>query len=379
MDLIDHLRSIAARVDNLLDHTQTEEATKTAFVLPFINALGYNVFDPTEVIPEYTADVGSKKGERVDYAIMKNGKPIMVFECKQVASELTDENASQLYRYFTSTDTRFGVLTNGVIYRFYSDLDQPNRMDERPFFEFNILNFSPHTVDELKRFTKQSFDLTGTIEAATDLKYTKEIKRVLADQTRQPYSDFVLFMISQVYKGRRTKAVREQFADLTKRAFDQFINDRINDRLKSALEREQSSDPAPVEEATDEESPAVAEDDSGVVTTIEEIEGYNVVKAILRDMVDAKRIVMRDQKSFCAVLLDDNNRKNICRLWFNSAEKQVGIIDASGQRIRRSIDTIDDIFGLSEHASRGATPQKRACGSGSAPCWRRTETATRAR
>ena len=233
MDLIDHLRSIAARVDNLLDHTQTEEATKTAFVLPFINALGYNVFDPTEVIPEYTADVGIKKGERVDYAIMKDGRPIMVFECKHVASELTEENVSQLYRYFTTTDTRFGVLTNGVVYRFYSDLDEPNRMDERPFFEFNILNFTPHTVDELKRFTKQSFDLAGTIEAATDLKYTKEIKRVLADQTRRPYNDFVLFIISQVYKGRRTKAVREQFADLAKRAFDQFINDRINDRLKS--------------------------------------------------------------------------------------------------------------------------------------------------
>ena len=349
MDLIDHLRSIAARVENLLDHTQTEEATKTAFVLPFINAMGYNVFDPTEVVPEYTADVGNKKGERVDYAIMKDGSPIMVFECKHVASELTEENASQLYRYFTTTNTRFGVLTNGIVYRFYSDLDKPNRMDERPFFEFNILNFTPHAVDELKRFTKQSFDLAGTMEAATDLKYTREIKRVLADQTRQPYDDFVLFIMSQAYKGKRTKSARAQFADLTKRAFEQFINDRINDRLKSALEREQSSGSASIEETTDEEAPVVAEDDSGIITTIEEIEGYNVVKAILRDMVDAKRIVMRDQKSFCAVLLDDTNRKNICRLWFNSAEKQVGIIDESGHRVRRSIDSIDDIFGLSEH------------------------------
>lgn len=349
MDLIDNLRSLAARVDNLLDHTQTEEATKTAFVMPFINALGYNVFDPTEVIPEYTADVGTKKGERVDYAVMKDGKPVMVFECKLAASDLTEDNASQLYRYFTATDTRFGVLTNGVLYRFYSDLDQPNLMDSRPFFEFNILNFTPHTIDELKRFTKQSFDLAGTIEAATDLKYTKEIKRVLADQTRRPYNDFVLFIISEVYKGRRTKAVREQFADLTKRAFDQFINDRINDRLKSALEREQASEPEPAEDSGDEETALMAEDDSGIVTTIEEVEAYNVVKAILRDMVDAKRIFMRDQKMFCAVILDDNRNKNICRLWFNSSEKQVGIVDASGERVRRPIETVDDIFGLSEH------------------------------
>ena len=349
MDLIDNLRSLAARVDNLLDHTQTEEATKTAFVMPFINALGYNVFDPTEVIPEYTADVGTKKGERVDYAVMKDGKPVMVFECKLAASDLTEDNASQLYRYFTATDTRFGVLTNGVVYRFYSDLDQPNLMDSRPFFEFNILNFTPHAVEELKRFTKQSFDLAGTIEAATDLKYTKEIKRVLADQTRRPYNDFVLFIISEVYKGRRTKAVREQFSDLTKRAFDQFINDRINDRLKSALEREEASESAETEESTDQETSVASEDDSGVVTTIEEIEAYNVVKAILRDMVDAKRVVMRDQKMFCAVILDDNRNKNICRLWFNSSEKQVGIVDASGQRVRRPINSVDDIFGLSEH------------------------------
>ena len=155
--------------------------------------------------------------------------------------------------------------------------------------------------------------------------------------------------MAQVYKGRRTKSVRQQFADLSKRAFEQFINDRINDRLKSALEREQSSESPPVEETTSEESPAAAEDESGIVTTIEEIEAYNVIKAILRDMVDVKRIFIRDQKTFCAVILDDTNRKNICRLWFNSADKQVGIINAAGERVRRPIDTIDDIFGLSEH------------------------------
>lgn len=349
MDFIDQLRSIAARVESQMDQTQSEEATKTAFVLPFINALGYNVFDPTEVIPEFTADVGNKRGERVDYAIMKSGSPIMVFECKHVASDLTQENAAQLFRYFTTTDTRLGVLTNGIVYRFYSDLDEPNRMDERPFFEFNILDFTPHTVEELKRFSKQSFDLADTIEAATELKYTKEIKRVLSDQIRRPYSDFVLFIISQVYKGRRTKAVRTQFSILTKRAFEQFINERINDRLKSALEREQSPDPVPAEEETPATDPVDIEDDGGIVTTIEEIEAYNVVKAILRDMVDVKRIYMRDQKSFCAVILDDTIRKNICRLWFNSDDKQVGIVDPSGERVRHPIDSVDGIFDLSEH------------------------------
>jgi predicted type IV restriction endonuclease len=122
MDFIDRIRELASRAPKQLPHIQTEEATKNALVMPFIGALGYNVFDPTEVTPELTADVGIKKGEKVDYAILQDGQPIMLFECKWHGAELKDGHASQLYRYFSVTHARFGVLTNGIIYRFFTDL-----------------------------------------------------------------------------------------------------------------------------------------------------------------------------------------------------------------------------------------------------------------
>jgi hypothetical protein len=118
---------------------QTEEATKNAFILPFIGILGYDVFDPSEVVPEFTADVGTKKGEKVDYAIIRDKKVIMLFECKACDANLDESHASQLYRYFSVTESRIGVLTNGILYRFYTDLEEPNKMDSKPFMELNII------------------------------------------------------------------------------------------------------------------------------------------------------------------------------------------------------------------------------------------------
>ena len=136
MDFIDKIQELSARIPKQLNHIQTEEATKNALVMPFISALGYNVFDPTEVTPELCADVGVKKGEKVDYAILREGKPIILFECKHHAADLGKVHASQLYRHFSVTEARFSVLTNGLVYGFYTDLEAPNKMDERPFFEF---------------------------------------------------------------------------------------------------------------------------------------------------------------------------------------------------------------------------------------------------
>jgi hypothetical protein len=118
MDLIDQLRALATRVAAAKDMIQTEEATKNAMIMPFIQLLGYNVFDPMEVTPELVADVGTKKGEKVDYAVLRDGKPIMLFECKKSGADLHINHASQLFRYFHVTEARFGVLTNGLAYKF---------------------------------------------------------------------------------------------------------------------------------------------------------------------------------------------------------------------------------------------------------------------
>src|SRR5689334_3376139 len=353
MDFIDRLRELSARIPKQLDYIQTEEATKSALVMPFIAALGYNVFDPSEVTPELNADVGLKKGEKVDYAILRDGKPIILFECKHHAADLSKVHASQLYRYFSVTEALFAVLTNGLVYWFYTDLEAANKMDSRPFFEFNVLDVRDRDTEELKKFSKSAFDLNNIITTASELKYTREIKRILIEQMQEPTEDFVKFFATQVYTGKMTQKVREQFAELTRQALKSLINDQINERLKTALSTDASAVGEKPAEVTTSNGTTVLED--GVVTTEEELEAFYIIRAILREIVPVKRIVLRDRQSYCGILLDDNSRKPICRLHFNGSKKYIGLFDNQKEQRERLteerilLEHMDDLY---RHADR---------------------------
>lgn len=342
MDFIDQLRVLATRISTTKEMIQTEEATKNAMVMPFIQALGYNVFDPLEVTPELIADVGTKKGEKVDYAILSDGKPIMLFECKKCGGDLSINHASQLFRYFHVTSARFGVLTNGLVYRFFTDLEQPNKMDEKPFFEFNILDFKDRDVGELKKFAKSAFDIDTILTTANDLKYTRAIQNRLADWVANPPEEFVRLVSSDLIGSKRfTPAIKDQFTQLTKLAFEQLLGERINERLKGAMTQEPVSKTEPIVPAPTLENPKEVD----VVTSSEELEGFHIVRAILRSVVPAKRIFMRDAQSYCAVLLDDNNRKPICRLRFNNTEKLVlGLFDANKEEQKIPLESLDELY-----------------------------------
>lgn len=316
-------------------------------VMPFIQILGYNVFDPLEVTPELIADVGTKKGEKVDYAILRDGKPIMLFECKKSGGELHVNNASQLFRYFHVTEARFGVLTNGLVYRFFTDLEKPNKMDEKPFFEFNVLDFKERDVEELKKFAKSAFDLDTILTTANDLKYTRAIQNRLADWLTSPPEEFVRLVAADLLGSKRfTPIVKDQFTAITKRAFEQLLSERITERLKGAMASEiasTSQTDAPV-------IPIEGVAEQQIVTTAEEIEGFHAIRAILREIVPAKRIVMRDALSYCAILLDDNNRKPICRLRFNNSKKlRLGLFNEKREEEQVPLENVDDIF---LHATR---------------------------
>lgn len=344
MNFSDKIQSLANQLTTQVEHIQTEEATKSALIMPFINALGYNVFDPTEVVPEFTADVGVKKGEKVDYAILKDNKPIMLFECKWCGSELDNVHASQLYRYFSVTDTRIGVLTNGINYRFFSDLDAANKMDSKPFLEISLGNLNEPLITELEKLTKPSFDLDEVISTASDLKYTKEIKKTLAQEYASPSDAFVRLLASQVYSGKLTQGVRKQFAETVKTAFNQFITDKINERLKYAMEKENAAAGDMQEESQPPEEEQT-EDKKTPVTTAEEMEGFHIVKAILRENVDPSRIAPRDTLSYFGILLDDNNRKPLCRLYFNSeSRKYIAFFDENKNEEKVQIQELNDIY-----------------------------------
>lgn len=133
MEINEKIYNLADRIKQLKSNIQTEEATKQSFILPFFQVLGYDVFNPLEFVPEFTADVGIKKHEKVDYAILKDGEPLILIEAKSCTEKL-DKHASQLFRYFGTTKAKFAILTNGIVYNFYTDLEQPNIMDSQPFY-----------------------------------------------------------------------------------------------------------------------------------------------------------------------------------------------------------------------------------------------------
>ena len=342
MELIDSIRQIAKVYTERKEMIQTEEATKTALIMPFISALGYNVFDPSEVVPEFTADVGIKKGERVDYAIIRDGTPIMLIEAKWSGEALDVNKEGQLLRYFNATSAKVGILTNGHEYRFYTDLDQDNIMDLMPFLQFSICDISEPIVRELKRFAKGIFKIEEIASTASELKYTGAMKAYLTEQLTEPSEDFVRHMASQVFSGRLTENAREKFKVITKKAFTQFVSDRVSDRLASALSEEKASN-APEQESVSVESET--EPKSKIVTTQDEIDGYNIVKAILRSEVDVKRLSIKDTIDYCNVILDNSRKKPVCRFYFNNPEKKsLAVFDEAGKQIKIPIETLDDIY-----------------------------------
>lgn len=344
MDFKDQIKQLGERVAKLKDQIQTEEATKNAFIMPFIQVLGYDVFNPTEVVPEFISDIGLKKGEKIDYAIFKDGSPTILIECKHWAQNLNIHD-EQLLRYFHVSKAKFGLLTNGIVYRFYSDLVAANKMDEKPFLEFNINEIKDNQVEELKKFHKSVFDADSITNTASELKFMNELKQLIQQELINPTPDFVKHFARQVYPSVVTAKVLEQFTNLTKKSIQQHISDLITERLKTALTKED-------EETKKQEAVQALEqaklDEVKVVTTDEELEGFMIVKTILRQKISAIRITHRDAQSYFAILLDDNNRKTICRLYLNGSKKFFVTLDDQKKEVKNEINSLDDIFKHSE-------------------------------
>lgn len=348
MNLEENLRSISERVRNNSSAMATEEALKTAVVLPFLRALGYDVFDPSEVIPEFIADAVGKKGEKVDYAIKIDGQIRILIECKPISTTLEKKHLDQLFRYFTVTSAKFAILTNGRTFNFYTDLEEPNKLDTRPFLIFDITDIQQTTLVELRKFEKSAFDVTAILATAERLKFTSGIKQEISKLIEEPSDDFVRMLARNVYEGKITAQVKEMLTSVVRTAFREVIMDSVKSRLSNALaETEQVV--AQIEEPVQEEPE--------IVTTEEEREGFMIVRAIVRDTIAAKRVFMRDAKSYCAVLIDDNNRKPLARLHFNRSVKYAGFFDGDAEE-RIIIESLDQIYDFSERLR--ATAQKYA-------------------
>ncbi len=343
MDITARVRDLADKVQHQLPRVQTEEATKLALINPFIReVLGYDTTDLSEVVPEYTADVGVKKGEKVDYAILQDGAPLILIEAKKAGVRLHEEEPSQLYRYFTTTPSaQFGIYTDGTKYLFYSDLEKDNLMDRRPFLILDLLDPDPASVEEVGRFVKSEFNPEEIRASATDLKDTRAIKTELQQEMTNPSEEFVKLLMGRVYSGVKTRAKIDQFTAMSRRAARQLIRDELRGTLNTALAQGDSASEA---DPASDLGPSTEETEDEIITTEAELTGFYAVKAILHDIVEPQRVTLRDSKRASFVILDNTQRRPVCRFWFGRKQKYLGVFDENKKETRLPIDNVDEIF-----------------------------------
>ncbi|RNM30670.1 endonuclease [Absicoccus porci] len=348
MELQEQMYQLSERIKSLKDSIQTEEATKQSFILPFFQILGYDVFNPLEFVPEFTADVGIKKREKVDYAILREGQPIILIEAKS-CNEKLDNHDSQLFRYFGTTKSRFAILTNGIEYRFYSDLDQPNVMDSKPFYTLNMEELSDQSISYLKNFISDNLNISSILGTASDLKYLGLLKTAFKNVVENPSDDFIRLILNDgVYDGLKNQRVIEKFRPLTKRAINQYINDQMSNKFKETLANansETEADTSDNKTADEDEAEPVK---SKIVTTYDELNAFAIVKAILRKNVSGSRITYKDTESYFGVLFDNNTRKWICRIHLDSRKKYIEISDENKKSVRHDINSLDNIYDLED-------------------------------
>ena len=340
-ELLSNLNDLAQRIEKLKEQTKTEEATKMSFIIPFFSALGYDVFNPLEFVPEYTADVGTKQGEKVDYAIIKDGNPIILIEAKHWTENL-DNHINQLYRYFSVTNAKFGILTNGIEYRFYTDLDEANKMDIKPFMVINLQNLKENTVNQLKKFTKDTFNVDDILTTAEELKYINSISTYISDLYNSPSEDFVRFILKEIYSGQKNQSVIDRFTPITKKAFNLVVNDLINDKLKTAFE-----DNAPkVEVAATTEKAIDTVEVPKIITTDEELQAFYIIKGILAEISNLNDIVFKDTESYFGILYTNNVRKWICRLKLSNNRKMLILPDFNDVKndIKYTLNNINELY-----------------------------------
>ncbi len=212
MSLFNALSEIAKNIKSHRDAMGISEATTTQVsILPFIDALGYDTKNPIEVRFQHPI----LNWDAVDYAIVREGEPIVVLEAKKASENLSKKYWKQLFEYFNAEDVRFGILTNGIEYRFYTDLKKRNVMDEQPFLTIDMSNLDERLVAELDSFTKVNFNPQHILDGAQK----RRIARLLAREIDKPSDDFVKHFAKQVHSGRLTGEDVQRYRQLVREAW----------------------------------------------------------------------------------------------------------------------------------------------------------------
>ncbi len=342
MEFTNNIKQFSEKITKLKEHILTEESTKTSLIMPFFQqVLGYDVFNPQEFVPEYTSSFGVKKDARIDFAILRDGKPTILVEAKNISENIGKLYDSQLAMYLNASKAKFGILTNGIIYKFYTDLEEPNKMDHTPFLEIDLLNLRDSDITELRKFYKDQFNEENISSTASELKYSKEVKKYFATQLETPSDDFVrLILSSGVYAGQKNQTVIEKFKTIIKKSLNDYMNELMNEKIMAALKKNSSD----AETETSDQNAESATREIEIETTIEEVEAFYIVKSILSEFVDPKRITYKDTRSYLNVLLDSNSWKWICRIIISDHKKILFIAGENKKEDKHELQSLNDLF-----------------------------------
>lgn len=309
------IRILSEKILKLKETINTEEATKTSFILPLFQILGYDIFNPQELAAEVISDIGSKKGEKVDYVLFKDKSPIIVVECKKWSEDL-NSHINQLIRYYHTSKVKFGLLTNGIEYRFFTDLEQSNIMDQEPFFKFNILDFTENDLDTLILFSKNSFTEKNIISTAENLKYLSKIKNVILNELQNPSKEFSDLLIRKIYGGRITTKVFESYSSLINKALEELFP-------KESIEEEKGS---------------------SIITTDEELTFYNF---IIKEFPEyTPQLSYKDFKGHFSVIINGSSRQCVAKAHFNGKKKYIVLFDGDNEIKKEYVELTSDDLAL---------------------------------
>ncbi|PZV15181.1 MAG: restriction endonuclease subunit R [Leptolyngbya sp.] len=292
MVFVDDIAKVAEQVRKRAELVTGEESTKMGLIVPFFSALGYDVFDPEEVIPEFVADFATKKSgqfEKVDYAVAINGVIVMVVEAK-ARDKKPEAHDGQLKRYFNGLiATRVAIVTNGIEYRFFTDLRHDNVMDDEPFFSFNVLEYDSKHLENLKFFHRDNFDSAIIKRHAEEMVYLKGMTHLVDNLLRSPSDEFVRFLVSQLssiapsctVEGRITNKVIEKFRPIIKKSIQSSLVELMTQSISREMgqaEENLADQAVEIEEVQDNQEQDLEE--VKVDTTAEELEAFEKVKSI---------------------------------------------------------------------------------------------------
>lgn len=323
------LENLAIKIPVLKQKNVLEEPTKMSLVIPFLQILGYDVFNIDEIEPEFVSDFGTKKGEKVDYAIKKDGQPIILIECKPINENLKI-HGSQLFRYFTVTKAKYGILTNGETYEFYTDLEKQNIMDEIPFFKINISDLNDSDIEQLRNFHKTFYNTENIYNKASKMKYMNSIVETIRKDLENPSEEFIRYYTSKVYSGRNTDKTLEMFSSLIKDAYKKILNQNFDKKLKDIVSAEKLPE---------------IENDNKIETTGLELDSYFLIRSLLRNKFgdEIDRIKYKDTINYFNIFVDRPGSMLI-RLYLNGSIKYVAFFEGGKELERIKIESLNELY-----------------------------------